>query len=70
MASFQERIIETILTDFEQIKTMPADKKQRNECNLLLKRLESAKKLFLDDRETSLRLLDIENRIKVVKQRA
>ena len=67
MASFQQRIIETILTDFDQIKTMPADKNQRNECNILLKRIESAKKLFLADSEMTSKLLEIEKKINSFK---
>lgn len=67
MASFQQRIIETILADFEKIKTMPADKTQRNECNILLKRIESAKKLFLADIELTAKLLDIEKKINALK---
>ena len=67
MASFQERIIETIITDFEQIKTMPADKNQRNECNILLKRIESAKKLFSADSQLSSKLVDIEKKINILK---
>lgn len=56
MASLQQRLIETIINDFEKIKALEAGKDQRNECNLLLKRIESAKKLLPDDSE----LIEIE----------
>jgi len=68
MASFQERILETIQTDFEQIKKMPADKNQRNECNILLKRIESAKKLCLADASLTAKLVDIEKKINSFKE--
>tara|TARA_R110000868_G_scaffold117600_11_gene312369 strand:+ start:32877 stop:33089 length:213 start_codon:yes stop_codon:yes gene_type:complete len=63
MASFQERLIETIMSDFENIKSLGPGKVQRNECNLLLKRIESAKKLFLDDQDSSARLEKIERSV-------
>lgn len=59
MASLQQRLIETIINDFEKIKALGAGKDQRNECNLLLKRIESAKKLLPDDSE----LIEIEKSV-------
>lgn len=56
MASLQHRLIETIASDLEKIKALEAGKNQRNEYNLLLKRIESAKKLLPDDSE----LIEIE----------
>lgn len=67
MTSFKERIIETIIQDLENIKTLEAGKNQRNECNLLLKRIESAKKLFLEDQEQNSKLLEIEKKVKALK---
>lgn len=67
MASLQQRLIETIINDFEKIKTLEPGKDQRNECNLLLKRIESAKKLFIGDSELTSKLLEIDKRINVLR---
>ena len=69
MASLQQRLIETIINDFEKIKALGPGKDQRNECNLLLKRIESAKKLFVGDSELTSQFLEIEKKINVLKSR-
>ena len=49
MASLQDRIIESMIKDLENLKDFEQGKLLRKECSLLLKRIESAKKLFLDE---------------------
>lgn len=49
--------------DFEKIKSLAAGKIQRNECNLLLKRIASAKKLFTEDQNLSAKLEKIEKAV-------
>ncbi|MBH46913.1 MAG: hypothetical protein CME71_01945 [Halobacteriovorax sp.] len=49
MTSFKDRIIETIFQDFDNIKQLEPGKVQRNECNMLIKRIESALKLCAQD---------------------
>ena len=61
--SFQERIIDTIANDFELIKSFDNAKEIRKECSLLLKRVESAKKLFVENQLILQRLADIERQI-------
>tara|TARA_R110000868_G_scaffold258137_10_gene515437 strand:- start:12958 stop:13176 length:219 start_codon:yes stop_codon:yes gene_type:complete len=68
MASFQERLIDTITTDYEKIMSLDPGKIQRNECNLLLKRIESAKKLFASSSELIDRLLKIEKLVNDCRQ--
>jgi hypothetical protein len=60
MASLQDRIIESMIKDLENLKDFEQGKLLRKECSLLLKRIESAKKLFLDDKELTSKLLEIE----------
>ncbi len=60
MASLQVRIIESLIKDLESIKDLSDNKAQRKEYSLILKRIESAKKLFLDDKDLTAKLLEIE----------
>ena len=63
MSNLKQRIIESILKDFENIKEFDSGKTLRKERSLLLKRVESAKKLFIDDLQISNELLEIERLI-------
>lgn len=49
MSSMKERIIESIVSDFKDIKEFEEGKGLRKECSLLAKRILSAKKLCADD---------------------
>ena len=60
MSSLKERIFETIASDLEKIKSLDSPKMIRKECNMLLKRIEDAKKLFTDEPK----LLELEKRIR------
>ena len=60
MASLKKVLLESMVKDFENIKNFEKGKIQKKECSLLLKRIESAKKLLLDDKEITSSLLEIE----------
>lgn len=67
MTSLQDRIIESMIKDLENLKDFEQGKLLRKECSLLLKRIESAKKLFLDDKGLTSKLLEIELTTKNLK---
>jgi hypothetical protein len=67
MTSLQDRLIESMIKDLENIKNFDEGKTLRKECSLLLKRIESAKKLFIDDKILTSKLLDIEIKTKNLK---
>jgi hypothetical protein len=62
MATLQERLIETMAKDYENIKEFDDGKTLRKERSLLLKRIESAKKLFFTDKNLAGQLIEIENK--------
>ncbi len=62
MASLQERLVETMAKDYENIKEYDEGKVLRKERSLLLKRIESAKKLFFEDQQLAIKLTEIENK--------
>jgi hypothetical protein len=53
--------------DLENIKEFDNGKVLRKECSLLLKRIESAKKLFSEDLVLSSKLLEIEKKTQELK---
>lgn len=63
MNNLQFRLIEGIESDFNNIKEFEEGKSLRKECSLLLKRMESAKKLCLENNELSSKLISIEKKI-------
>ena len=67
MASLKDTIIESMIKDLENIKDFENGKALRKECSLLLKRIESAKKLFEDDQEATSKLNEIEISTKNLK---
>lgn len=68
MASFKDRIIETISNDLEQIKKIGNPKEIRKECGMLLQRVESAKKLFTTDQDQLKKLIELELKLKKLKE--
>ena len=60
MANLKETIVESMIKDLANIKDFEEGKNLRKECSLLLKRIESAKKLFVDDYEMISKLNEIE----------
>lgn len=67
MANLQERLIESMIKDLKNIEDFEDGRALRKECSLLLKRVESAKKLFSENAELNSRLLEIELKIRVLK---
>ena len=67
MASLQDRLIESMLKDLKNIEDFDEGKTLRKECSLLLKRIESAKKLFTDDKALTTKLLEIELKVQKLK---
>jgi hypothetical protein len=67
MASLKDTLIESMIKDLENIKDFEDGKSLRKECSLLLKRVESAKKLFADDKDQITKLLEIEVKAKNLK---
>jgi hypothetical protein len=67
VSSLQERIIESLIKDLESIKNLDSQKNQNKEYALILKRIESAKKLFLTDEVKTLRLTEIELKTRSLK---
>ena len=67
MASLQETVMESMIKDLENIGSLEDRKLVRKECSLLLKRIESAKKLFLDNKDLISQLLEIELKTKLLK---
>lgn len=61
MSSMKERIIESISSDFKDIKEFEEGKALRKECSLLTKRIDSAKKLCKDD-------LDLLSKLELVQK--
>lgn len=61
MSSMKERIIESIASDFKDIREFEEGKGLRKECSLLAKRIDSAKKLCIDD-------LDLLNKLELVQK--
>ena len=67
MSNLQDRLIESMIKDLENIKNFDQGKILRKECALLMKRVESAKKLFSDDNDLISLLQKIELEIKSIK---
>ena len=67
MGNLQDTLLETIEKDYLIIKDIDNPKDKRKESNLLLKRIETAKNLFLNKEEYLKRLSLIENEIKANK---
>lgn len=67
MASLKEIVIESMIKDLENIRNFESGKNLRKECSLLLKRIESAKKIFSDDKQNTSKLLEIEMNINKLK---
>lgn len=69
MTSLKDKLLETIIKDFESLKENKHHKTLRKECSLLLKRIESARKLFSQDKALHLKINGIENEIKLLKNK-
>ena len=67
MGNLQDTLIETIEKDYLEIKKIDIPKEKRKESNILLKRIETAKSLFIGKDEYLTRLAIIENEIKANK---
>lgn len=67
MSNLQERLIESMLKDIQNIEEFDQGKILRKECSLLLKRVESAKKLFADDPALVIKLDEIEHKVQELK---
>jgi hypothetical protein len=66
MSNLQERLIESMIKDLENIKRFDEGKILRKECSLLIKRVESAKKLFSAEDELLSKLQKIELEIRSI----
>jgi len=64
MSSLKEKIISTIEKDFDLLAGLQEIKMKRKESSLLLKRIESSRKLLADDTELIEKLNELETRIK------
>ena len=67
MSNFQERLIESMIKDFEEVKSLEDSKAIRKECALLIKRVESARKLLSSDDALTSQLEDIESKVLSLK---
>lgn len=67
MSNLQERLIESMLKDLQNIEEFDQGKILRKECSLLLKRVESAKKLFADDPTLLTKLDEIKYKVEKLK---
>ncbi len=67
MANLQERLIESMLKDLENIQDFDHGKILRKECSLLQKRIDSARKLFSGDETILKKLQDIELKVRELK---
>jgi hypothetical protein len=66
MSSLQERLIESMVKDFEDIKEFEEGKGLRKESALLLKRIISAKELLSGNKDLLTILEDLEAKTKIL----
>lgn len=69
MATFQEKLIETIEKDLTQVQELENDKIKRKELSLIQKRIESTQKLIGDDSSVQAQLDKLSAQILKLKNR-
>jgi hypothetical protein len=67
MGNLQDTLVETIEKDYEDIQAIEDSKSQRKECNILLKRVETAKNLLGSNKDLLKKIIDIESKIKAAR---
>jgi hypothetical protein len=67
MTTMQDRLIESMIKDFNSINEFEDGKSLRKDCSLLIKRIESAKQLLSDNAILVSQLKDLELKVQNLK---
>ena len=67
MGSFQDKLIETMIKDFKDIQDFEKGKILRKECSLLLKRIQSTRKLISSNTKLIYQLDKLEAEVLALK---
>ncbi len=69
MGSLQDRLLESLIKDIENLENITEPKILRKELSLLASRVESAKKLFSEDEQKMVRVCKIEEELIKLKEK-